>query len=420
MELFRLRKLVRILSLSCGFLMIILFAHSALGKENPRKPAHKRSSDPDSPSDSENQFLKETMKYLGCDYQKGGSSPAGFDCSGFVKKIYQNILDVALPHNASEQYSSPGFEKIDPYSLKTGDLVFFSTTSKKKTLITHVGIYLSEGNFVHAATRNGVIISNLNSPYYKNRYAGARRMAGVRRLSPEVPQESLSALSYAYSEKSIFSLLFAEAELSRFAFSGMDSRVSEGSSGFYRGVALEYSAALLENLTVRATAFRDYFLSKGMDFSSSRDGDLQELRDYNLPYSRYAEGIKIASEIRPSPWLSITPSLVYLTKAQGLEYTDIPQMSLGLDVALASSLEGWSLTTGIQYPLRDRSPAALTRASDDDGFDLSLNYRQWLTEKMQLSLTGENLFRLSPRVQGSSYRDEREEGRFSLMLNFFY
>jgi len=91
-----------------------------------------------------------------------------------------------------------------------------------------------------------------------------------------------------------------------------------------------------------------------------------------------------------------------------------------LDVALVSSVEGWSFTTGIQYPLRDRSPAAFSHASDDDGVDLSLNYRQWLTDKMQLSVTGENLFRLSPRVQGSSYRDEREEGRFSLMLNFFY
>jgi hypothetical protein len=89
-------------------------------------------------------------------------------------------------------------------------------------------------------------------------------------------------------------------------------------------------------------------------------------------------------------------------------------------VALVSSVEGWSLTTGIQYPLRDRAPAAFSHAPDDDGVDLSLNYRQWLTEKMQLSVTGENLFRLSPRVQGSSYRDEREEGRFSLMLNFFY
>jgi NlpC/P60 family len=420
MELFRLRKLVRILSLSCGFLMILLFAHSALGKENSPKPAHKRSSDPDSSPDSEKEFFNETMKYVGCNYQKGGSSPAGFDCSGFVKRIYQKILDVALPHNASEQYSSPGFEKIDLYSLKTGDLVFFSTTSKKKTLITHVGIYLSDGNFVHAATRNGVIISNLNSPYYKNRYAGARRMAGSRRLPPEVQQESLSAFSYAYSEKSIFSLLFTEAELSRFAFSGMDYRVTEVSSGFYRGVALEYSAALLENLTVRATAFRDYFLPMGMGFSSSRDGGLEELRAYHLPYSPYAEGIKIASELRPSHWLSVTPSLVYLTKTPRLENTDIPQMLLGLDVALVSSVEGWSLTTGIQYPLRDRSPAASARPSDDDGFDLSLNYRQWLNEKMQLSVTGENLFRLSPRIQSSSYRDEREEGRFSLMLNFFY
>jgi hypothetical protein len=420
MELFRLRKLIRILGLSCGFLMILFFAHSALGKENPRKPTHKRSPSPDSPSDSEQQFFKETMKYLGCNYQKGGSSPEGFDCSGFVKKIYQKILDVALPHNASEQFSSPGFERIDLPSLAAGDLVFFSTTYKKKTLITHVGIYLSDGNFIHAASRNGVIISSLNSPYYRNRYAGARRKIGARRLPPEVQQESISALSYAATEKSIFSLLFTEAELSRFTFSGMDYRVTEGSGGFYRGVALEYSASLLENMTVRATAFRDDILYTRMDSSSSRNGDLEELRfDNRLSYP-YAEGIKIASEIRPSQWLSVTPSFVYLTKTQRLENTDIPQMSLGLDVALVSSVEGWSFTTGIQYPLRDRSSAALTRGSEDDGVDLSLNYRHWLTEKMQLSVTGANLFKLSPRIQGSSYRDEREEGRFSLMLNFFY
>jgi len=416
----RLRNLIRLLGLCSGFLMIILFAHSAVGKENPRKPAHKRSSNPDSPSDPEKQFYRETMNYLGCNYQKGGSSGAGFDCSGFVKKIYQKILDIELPHNAAEQYSSPGFERIDPHSLRTGDLVFFSTPNRKKLLITHVGIYLSDGNFIHASSRKGVIISNLDSPYYQTRYAGARRMARLRRLPPEVAQERISALSYAQTEQSIFSLLFTEAELSRFTFSGMDYRMSDRFDGLYRGIALDYSLALLEDLTLRATAFRDYYFSKGMDLSPSPDGDLEELRADNLPYARYDEGIKIASEIRPSDWLSITPSLAYRTRTQGLENAEIPQMSLGLDVVLASSVEGWTFTTGIQYPLKQNSLAALTRSSDDDGLDLSFNYRQWLTEKMQLSLTGENLMRLSPRVQSPSSRSEREEGRFSLMLNFFY
>ena len=420
MEFFRLRRLVRILSLSCGFLLIILFAHSALGKEDPRKPAHKRSSDPDTPSDFEKRFFEETTKYLGCNYQRGGSSSEGFDCSGFVKKIYQKILDVVLPHKASEQYSSPDLEKIDTPSLRTGDLVFFSTGGRKKRSITHVGIYLSDGNFIHAASRNGVIISSLDSPYYKTRYAGARRMVGLRGVPQEAGPESLSALSFASSEQSAFSFLFAQADLSPFAFSGMDSRGINGSGGFYRGLALEYAADLMETFTLRTTAFRDQILSNEMDPSSSHYGDAEVHRVYDLPRSRYSEGIRIASEFRPSEWLSVTPAVVYLARAQGWETTDIPQMSLGLDVSLFSSGEGWSLTTGIQYPLKDRSLLTLKPPSDDDGFDLSLKYRQWLTRDMQLSITGENLLRVSPRGQAPSYRNEREEGRFSLMLNFFY
>jgi hypothetical protein len=420
MELLRFRNLIRLLTFSCGLLMIILFAHTAVGKESPRKQTHKRSPDPNSPSDPEKQFSREVMQYLGSAYRIGGSGAAGFDCSGFVKKIYQKILDVDLPHNASEQYSSSGFEKIDRRSLRAGDLVFFSNNHKKKPRITHVGIYLSDGNFAHAASRNGVIISNLDSPYYRNRYAGARRMARAGGLLQEVPQESLTALSYAHTEKSIFSLLFSEAELSRFTFSGMDYRASEVFSGVYRGIALDYSVALLEDLTFRTTAFRDYFLSGRMDFAARRDGDLEELHAYSLTDSPFTEGVRIASEFRPSHWLSITPSFVYLTRAQWLENAEIPKMALGLDVVLISQVEGWSLTTGIQYPLQESSIASLTRSPDDDGVDLSLNYRQWLTEKMQLSLTGENLMKISPRVQSPSTRSEREEGRFSLMLNFFY
>jgi hypothetical protein len=157
-----------------------------------------------------------------------------------------------------------------------------------------------------------------------------------------------------------------------------------------------------------------------VDFAASRDGDLGELRAYSPIDSSFAEGVRIASEIRPSHWLSITPSFLYLTRSQGLEDAGIPQMSLGLDVAVVSSVEGWSFTTGIQYPITESSITTLGRYPDYDGVDLSLNYRQWLTEKMQLSLTGENLMRISPRAQSQATRSEAEEGRFSLILNFFY
>lgn len=106
-------------------------------------------------------------EYLGCNYVYGGTSPSGFDCSGFTQYVYSNF-GVSLNRTAASQYSN-GTSVTD---LQAGDLVYFG-----KSGIYHVGIYIGGGSFIHAANKErGVTIDTLTSGYYKTNYVGARRI----------------------------------------------------------------------------------------------------------------------------------------------------------------------------------------------------------------------------------------------------
>ena len=111
-------------------------------------------------------------KYVGVPYRRGGSTPAGFDCSGFVRYVYAQV-GVSLPHNAASQYlyGTP----VDRDELEAGDLVFFDD-------LRHNGIYLGDGRFIHA-TRPGkpVTISTLDENWYADRWVGARRLPSASR-----------------------------------------------------------------------------------------------------------------------------------------------------------------------------------------------------------------------------------------------
>ena len=111
-------------------------------------------------------------RYLGSRYVSGGSSPSGFDCSGFTSYVYAK-LGVSLPHSAASQYSSGS--KVSSSSLQAGDLVFFRTGGSSSG-ISHVGIYIGGGQFINAENHNsGVAIASL-SGYWANTYAGATRV----------------------------------------------------------------------------------------------------------------------------------------------------------------------------------------------------------------------------------------------------
>ena len=109
-------------------------------------------------------------QWWGVPYRIGGSSMEGIDCSGFVKGIALDAFGVNLPRTSREQ--ADVCKEIDKNDLKEGDLVFFSQGRS----ISHVGLYISNNKFVHASTSMGVVISDLDEPYWKKRFVKAGRM----------------------------------------------------------------------------------------------------------------------------------------------------------------------------------------------------------------------------------------------------
>ena len=112
------------------------------------------------------------MQYVGYPYVYGGTSPSGFDCSGFVQYIYRQF-GYSINRTATAQLANGYYVSYD--SLMPGDLVFFGSGSSA----SHVGMYIGGGEFVHAAnSRSGVKISSLSESWYAARYIGARRIVG--------------------------------------------------------------------------------------------------------------------------------------------------------------------------------------------------------------------------------------------------
>ena len=121
------------------------------------------------------QKLLEDAKYFkGGKYVWGGTTPEGFDCSGYVQYLYKKH-DINLPRTAWAQSKKGQSVEID--NLQKGDLLFFLTDKKRGIPVTHVGIYLGDGNFIHAASKKkGIIISPLTHGSYAKNFVSAKRV----------------------------------------------------------------------------------------------------------------------------------------------------------------------------------------------------------------------------------------------------
>jgi cell wall-associated NlpC family hydrolase len=111
---------------------------------------------------------REHRRWIGIPYRSGGTDRRGFDCSGFTMTFFREVLGLPLVHSSKGQLEHNCRHEVEKSDLRCGDLVFFVTSGKKATRgnINHVGIYLSDGQFIHSATRGGVRIDKLSEPYY--------------------------------------------------------------------------------------------------------------------------------------------------------------------------------------------------------------------------------------------------------------
>jgi len=115
---------------------------------------------------------KTAKKYVGVPYAYGGRTPKGFDCSGLTSYVY-NRHGVKLPRSSSKQAKAG--RMVRKRNLQPGDLVFFSTG--KRGQVSHVGIYVGDGKFIHAPSQGKkVTTASLNDKYYKKTYHSARRV----------------------------------------------------------------------------------------------------------------------------------------------------------------------------------------------------------------------------------------------------
>lgn len=126
---------------------------------------------------SGSEIIKTGQRFIGVPYLWGGTSPFGIDCSGFVQLCYK-LNGVQLLRDADIQAHDPRAIPVEKADLVAGDMVFFAG-GQDKNRITHIGMAVGDGTFIHSAGGAGVSINNLTDEPYEANYWGARRMPGV-------------------------------------------------------------------------------------------------------------------------------------------------------------------------------------------------------------------------------------------------
>ena len=131
------------------------------------------------------ELVVNAMGFLGVPYRRGGSNAdTGFDCSGFVRAMYEQTVGLILPRRANEQAAAT--QKIERQDLQPGDLVFFNTM---KRTFSHVGIYVGDNKFIHSPKPGAQVrVEDMGVAYWKTRFDGARRVLAGGQPDTQAPQ----------------------------------------------------------------------------------------------------------------------------------------------------------------------------------------------------------------------------------------
>jgi cell wall-associated NlpC family hydrolase len=162
-----------------GLLLLLAGCSSAPRREATFKPSHSELADqparaPENSVGTANDVLFRAMALVGTPYHWGGNTPAGgFDCSGLVDYIYRNAANIMLPHSSRDMASMGALKVRSMDDLISGDLVFFGSGGD----ISHVGVYVGKGRFVHAPNSGGTVrLDDIDGPYWRDHFVYGRRL----------------------------------------------------------------------------------------------------------------------------------------------------------------------------------------------------------------------------------------------------
>lgn len=148
-------------------------------------------------------LLTEAFEWQGTPYKMGGTTRRGVDCSGFVMQTYVNSLGIKLPRTSAAQ--AKFCKKIKKKDMVPGDLVFFNTSGKD---VSHVGLYIGQGQFIHASSSKGVMVSHLDHDYWHKRLVMCGRVPPYtallkreRRLQKKQNKKHLPAYAHVLAHR---------------------------------------------------------------------------------------------------------------------------------------------------------------------------------------------------------------------------
>ena len=286
-------------------------------------------------------------KYLGIPYRLGGTGSRGIDCSGLSRKFYLEVYGIDLPHNSREQCRLNIFEPVplDPDAFQSKDLLFFQNKNKR---INHVGIYLEDGNFLHASAKKGVIISNLNTSYWKQRLAASRRVKDTVLAMSSGAGVHGNAVSQKTNEISI----------------GYAADINEA-------VHVDIETFYSSPFTKQHRGKTDLFADGSLYLAGMQPGHWQ--------------GVRASTHLYPADWLRITPSLGMLDGPSLFAGDGRGWQIYGLETAVSPLSSRWSLAFSMQSLLND---SYFTTYADATDTDIGLHFNYWISNSMRFSIMG--------------------------------
>lgn len=314
------------------------------------------------------------------------------DCSNFSRIVYRKILGIEIPNNSINQFSSTELTPIDSDDLQMGDLIFFGTKKKK---INHVGVYLSDGQFIHASSSQGITVSSLDSRYWKKRFVSSKRHMA---LSPSQDSDEIRFESYleipvgqdgtvtAYSRDVFRTALRNSSNTSKLYGSSEIIDTNYSPLNFYEigygqaiSSGLELSLSGIYEKSGSSTAWSSVdFTTQNMSFRDDR-ADLD---------TSVRQGLKLTSDFRPSNWLNITPSVTFFHySSENNTAIDGPKRILGLNALLAPVHNRWSLSMLFQYSDQENRTDP-TFAETFNSLDMAVKLGINLTDNLQFSIIG--------------------------------